>query len=71
MSTVEMIHPLDVLYHVVGCFLVQVASAKFNADPYVQDFGISVDQKMVMVTGRVLPPPKLQYGGKVLCWWCD
>lgn len=45
----------------------QVARANFNADPYVQDFGISVDTKMVTVTGRVLPPPKLQYGGKV----CD
>lgn len=44
-----------------------MAGANFNADPYVKDFGISVDQKMVMVTGRVLPPPKLQYGGKVLC----
>ena len=43
----------------------QVARANFNADPYVQDFGISVDTKMVTVTGRVLPPPKLQYGGKV------
>ena len=44
---------------------VQVARADFNADPYVRDFGISVDQKMVTVTGRILPPPLLQYGGKV------
>ena len=43
----------------------QVARANFNDDPYVRDFGISVDQKMVTVTGRILPPPLLQYGGKV------
>ena len=43
----------------------QVARANFNEDPYVQDFGISIDQKMVTVTGRILPPPLLQYGGKV------
>jgi eukaryotic translation initiation factor 2C len=41
-----------------------VSRANFNADPYVKDFGIAVDTKMVTVTGRVLPPPKLQYGGK-------
>lgn len=41
-----------------------VARANFNGDPYVRDFGINVDTKMVTVTGRVLPPPKLQYGGK-------
>ena len=43
----------------------QVARANFNEDPYVQDFGISIDQKMVTVTGRILPPPLLQYGGKI------
>ena len=43
----------------------QVVRANFNEDPYIQDFGISVDQKMVTVTGRILPPPLLQYGGKV------
>lgn len=47
-------------------FTDQVARASFNSDPYIQDFGISVDTKMVTVTGRVLPPPKLQYGGKVI-----
>ena len=52
----------------------QVARANFNDDPYVRDFGISVEQKMVNVNGRILPPPLLQYGGKVgtgewLYWW--
>ena len=31
----------------------------------MREFGISVDSKMVMITERVLPPPKLQYGGLV------
>ena len=31
----------------------------------MREFNISVDSKMVMITGRVLPPPKLQYGGLV------
>jgi len=44
--------------------LPQVARANFNEDPYVQDFGIAIDQKMVTVTGRILPPPLLQYGGE-------
>ena len=43
----------------------QVARANFNEDPYVRDFGLSIDPKMVTVTGRILPPPLLQYGGKV------
>ena len=45
--------------------LLQVARASFNDDPYIRDFGISVDTKMVTVTGRILPPPLLQYGGRV------
>ncbi len=46
-------------------YIAQVARANFNDDPYVRDFGISVEQKMVNVNGRILPPPLLQYGGKV------
>jgi len=45
--------------------LLQVARAGFNDDPYVRDFNIGIDTKMVVVTGRILPPPLLQYGGKV------
>lgn len=40
-----------------------IEKANFNEDPFVREFNISVDSKMVMITGRVLPPPKLQYGG--------
>ena len=45
--------------------LSQVARANFNEDPYVRDFGMSIETKMVNVSGRILPPPLLQYGGKV------
>jgi len=39
--------------------------ANFNSDPYLQAFGITVSSKMVDVQGRILPVPKLQYGGRV------
>lgn len=56
-------------HSVVLCALLQVARANFNEDPYVRDFGISIDTKMVNVNGRILPPPLLQYGGKVRENW--
>jgi len=43
----------------------QVRKADFNNDQYVQDFGISINDRMVELEGRVLQAPKLQYGGKV------
>lgn len=41
-----------------------VARADFNKDPYVQEFGLKISKSMVEVKGRVLPSPKLQYGGR-------
>ena len=41
-----------------------VRRANFNADPHLQQFGISVDYRMMEFKGRILPPPKLQYGGR-------
>lgn len=41
-----------------------VVKANFNSDPYLQAFGITVSSKMVDVQGRILPVPKLQYGGR-------
>jgi eukaryotic translation initiation factor 2C len=41
-----------------------VRKADFNNDPYLQTFGISVSNQMTEVQGRVLPAPKLQYGGR-------
>ncbi|XP_078481805.1 protein argonaute-2 isoform X1 [Ciona intestinalis] len=40
-----------------------VRKAQFNNDPYVKEFGIQVIDEMTEVRGRVLPPPKIQYGG--------
>ncbi|KAK1806387.1 hypothetical protein P4O66_004902 [Electrophorus voltai] len=39
-------------------------NANFNLDPYIQEFGIKVRDDMAEVTGRVLPAPILQYGGR-------
>ncbi|KAL1258623.1 hypothetical protein QQF64_009200, partial [Cirrhinus molitorella] len=39
-------------------------NANFNLDPYIQEFGIKVKDDMAEVTGRVLPAPILQYGGR-------
>ncbi|XP_076457165.1 protein argonaute-2-like isoform X7 [Babylonia areolata] len=41
-----------------------VRKANFNADPYLQTFGISISTQMMEVEGRVLSAPKLQYGGR-------
>jgi len=34
-------------------------------DPYLKEFGIVVHNEMPELTGRVLPAPMLQYGGRV------
>lgn len=43
----------------------QMKNASYNLDPYIQEFGIKVKDDMTEVTGRVLPAPILQYGGRV------
>lgn len=43
----------------------QVRSANYEADPFVQEFQFKVRDEMAHVTGRVLPAPMLQYGGRV------
>ncbi|XP_073677428.1 protein argonaute-3 isoform X1 [Garra rufa] len=42
-----------------------VRSANYNSDPFVQEFQFRVRDEMAEVTGRVLPAPMLQYGGRV------
>ena len=42
-----------------------IRRADFNNDSYVQEFGLAISNNMMEVRGRVLPPPKLQYGGRV------
>lgn len=46
-------------------FSLQVRSANYEADPFVQEFQFKVREEMAHVTGRVLPAPMLQYGGRV------
>lgn len=41
-----------------------VRKADFNNDPFVREFGLSISNIMMEVRGRILPPPKLQYGGR-------
>ncbi|GAV05888.1 hypothetical protein RvY_15950-2 [Ramazzottius varieornatus] len=41
-----------------------VRKADFNNDPYAQEFGIQINNTMTEIRGRVLPPPKIQYGGR-------
>ena len=41
-----------------------VEKANFNDDPYIKEFGLSISNAMMEVRGRVLAPPKLQYGGR-------
>lgn len=38
-------------------------------DPYLKEFGIVVHNEMTELTGRVLPAPMLQYGGRVSSWY--
>lgn len=49
----------------MNCFFTQVRSANYEADPFVQEFQFRVRDEMAQVTGRVLPAPMLQYGGRV------
>lgn len=49
----------------VSLFFFQVRSANYEADPFVQEFQFRVRDEMAQVTGRVLPAPMLQYGGRV------
>uniref|UniRef100_A0A8C5C217 Argonaute RISC component 4 n=1 Tax=Gadus morhua TaxID=8049 RepID=A0A8C5C217_GADMO len=46
--------------------LVKSNSMVGGPDPYLKEFGIVVHNDMTEVTGRVLPAPMLQYGGRGL-----
>jgi len=43
-----------------------VKNIKFEQDPVLQEFGVSVDTKLHQVDARVLPPPTLVYNVKIL-----
>ncbi|KAG2465296.1 AGO2 protein, partial [Polypterus senegalus] len=42
----------------------EMRSANFNTDPYVQEFGVLVRDNMTEVNGRVLQAPSILYGGR-------
>ena len=39
-----------------------ISKADFNNDPFIRQFGLDVSQKMLDTPGRVLNPPRLEYG---------
>ena len=45
-----------------------IRKADFNNDPYVKEFGLNISHNLMEVRGRVLPPPKIQYGGEFSIW---
>ena len=50
--------------HCLGSFFCQVDSARFDKDPYLKEYGLSVSNEMETVSGRVLPAPAIQYQGR-------
>ena len=46
-----------------------IRKADFNNDPYVKEFGLNISHNLMEVRGRVLPPPKIQYGGECFILW--
>ena len=51
------------VYMIVRTTYMQFASADFENDRHMNDFGMRVERRMVQVTGRVLPAPVLEYLG--------
>ena len=45
--------------------ILKVRRADFPNDHFLQTFGVTVDNQMTEVQGRVLCAPKIQYGGRV------
>ncbi len=41
-----------------------MVQADFNHDPYIKEFGLEVSHSMMETLGRVLNPPKLEYGAR-------
>jgi len=41
-----------------------ITKADFNNDPYIKQFGLEVSQRMMDTPGRILNPPKLEYGAR-------
>ncbi|XP_045087221.1 protein argonaute 1B-like [Aegilops tauschii subsp. strangulata] len=43
----------------------------YNGDPYAKEFGVTFENKLAIIKGRVLPPPMLKFGdqGKEKVFW--
>ncbi|KRY24530.1 putative protein tag-76, partial [Trichinella spiralis] len=39
-----------------------VKKSNFNNDPFLKSFGVQIKAEPMIVSGRVLPPPRLEYG---------
>ncbi|KRZ66917.1 putative protein tag-76, partial [Trichinella papuae] len=39
-----------------------VEKSNFNSDPFLKSFGVQIKAEPMIVSGRVLPPPRLEYG---------
>ncbi|KRY24909.1 Protein argonaute-3, partial [Trichinella britovi] len=39
-----------------------VKKSNFNSDPFLKSFGVQIKAEPMIVDGRVLPPPRLEYG---------
>ncbi|KRZ94629.1 putative protein tag-76, partial [Trichinella sp. T8] len=42
-----------------------VKKSNFNSDPFLKSFGVQIKAEPMIVDGRVLPPPRLEYGKKM------
>ncbi|OAF70228.1 Protein argonaute 1 [Intoshia linei] len=43
-----------------------VKKANFNSDIHLKTFGVAISPKMTEINGRVLAPPRIQYGGRYI-----
>ncbi|KAI4977820.1 hypothetical protein ZWY2020_014374 [Hordeum vulgare] len=43
----------------------------YNEDPYAKEFGVTFENRLTIIKGRVLPPPMLKFGdqGKEKVFW--
>ncbi|KAE8774193.1 Protein argonaute 1B [Hordeum vulgare] len=43
----------------------------YNEDPYTKEFGVTFENRLTIIKGRVLPPPMLKFGdqGKEKVFW--
>ncbi|KAL8832946.1 MAG: hypothetical protein Q9170_004627 [Blastenia crenularia] len=42
-----------------------ISMLNWNNDPYLKHYGLKIEPKQIETNARILPPPKLQFGGSV------